>query len=94
MQVQEHITSETNFKNLKRSHTACIDHNKKTGNDRKNCTFCNELHSILHRDDNIEPPAVYSSRKGLVKRNQWENQECPTVKCLKNLYKISDMMYM
>ena len=41
-----------------------------------------ELNSILHGDDNIEPPAVYSNRKGLVKRNQLENQECPTVRKL------------
>ncbi|KAK2547141.1 hypothetical protein P5673_033083, partial [Acropora cervicornis] len=71
---------ETKFKNLKRSYTACIDHNKKTGNDRKKCAFYDELNRILYGDDNIEPPAVYSNRKGLVKRNQPENQECPTVR--------------
>ena len=85
MQSQGHVTCdakscETKFKNLKRSYTACIDHNKKTGNDRKKCAFYDELHSIFHGDDNIEPPAVYSNRKGLVKRNQGENPECPTVR--------------
>lgn len=84
MQVQGHVSCdakscETKFKNLKRSYTACIDHNKKTRNDRKKCAFYDEFNSILHGDDNIEPPAVYSNRKGLVKRNQPENQECPTV---------------
>ena len=87
MQAQGHVTCdakscETKFKNLKRSYTACIDHNKKTGNDKKKCAFYDELNSILHGDDNIEPPAVYSNRKGLVKRNQPENQECPTVRKL------------
>ena len=84
MQAQGHVTCDaksckTKFKNLKRSYTACIDHNKKTGNDRKKCAFYDELHGIFHGDDNIEPPAVYSNRKGLVKINQAENQEGPTV---------------
>ena len=44
MQAQGNVTCdakscETKFKNLKRSYTACIDHNKKTGNDRKKCAF-------------------------------------------------------
>lgn len=85
MQAQGHVTCdakscETKFKNLKRSYTACIDHNKKTGNDKKKCAYYEELHNIFHGDDNITPPAVYSSRKGLVKRNQPENPECSTEK--------------
>ena len=44
MQAQGHVTCdakscETKFRNLKRSYTACIDHNKKTGNDRKKMCF-------------------------------------------------------
>lgn len=46
----------------------------------RKCAFYDELNSILYGDDNIEPLAVYSNRKGLVKRNQPENQECPTVR--------------
>lgn len=68
------------MQSLARPSSACIDHNKKTGNDRKKCAFYDEPNSILNGDDNIEPPAVYSNRKGLVKRNQPENRECPTVR--------------
>ena len=44
MQAQGHVSCEaksceTKFKNLKRSYTTCIDHNKKTGNDRRKCSF-------------------------------------------------------
>ena len=45
MQAQGHVTCdakscETKFRNLKRSFTASIDHNKKTGNDRKKMCLC------------------------------------------------------
>ena len=58
---------ETKFKNLKRSYIAYIDHNKKTGRKAEKCAYYEELHNIFHDDDNITPPAVYSSKKGLVK---------------------------
>lgn len=42
--------------------------------------FYDELNSILYGDDNIEPLAVYSNRKGLVKRNQPEKSGVPNCK--------------
>ena len=85
MQAQGHVTCdakscETKFKNLKRSYTACIDHNKKTGNDRKKCAFYYELNSILYGDDNIEPPAVYSNRKGVSKKKSTGKSGVPNCK--------------
>ena len=38
----------------------------------RKCAFYDELNSILYGDDNTEPLAVCSNRKGLVKRNQPE----------------------
>lgn len=83
MQKQGHATCdakpcETKFKNLKRAYTSCIDHNKKTGKDTKKCAYYEELHDIFHGDANITPPAVYSNRKGLVKRKEQQNPESST----------------
>lgn len=82
MKAQGHATCdakscETKFKNLKRAYIACIDHNNKTGNDAKRCAYYEELHEMFHRDSNVIPPAVYSSRKGLVKGNN-KTPECST----------------
>ena len=46
----------------------------------RKCAFYNEL-NLLYGDDNIEPLAVYSNRKGLVKRNQPEKSGVPN--CMK-----------
>lgn len=81
MQSQEYVTCdakscETKFKNLKRAYTGCIDHNNKTGNNPiKKCAYYEERHSIFHGDDSKAPRAVYSSRKGLVKRNYKESTD-------------------
>lgn len=63
---------ETKFKNLKRSYTACIDHNA------KKCTYYEALQNIFHDDADITSPAVYSRRnsKGLLKRNEQQTPEC------------------
>ena len=37
---------ETKFKNLKKAYTACIDRNKKTGDDTKKCAYYEELQHI------------------------------------------------
>ena len=62
---------ETKMKNLKRSYATCIDHNKKSGSDRKKkCAYFDELHEIYARYDNIEPQALCSNVDGPVKRGQ------------------------
>ena len=93
MQAQGYVSCvaksqcETKFKNFTRAycmHTACIDRISKTGNDAKKCAYYEELHGIFHGDDNIKPPAVFSSRKELVKRGkegtekstEREDEEC------------------
>ena len=76
MQAQGYVSCvaksqcETKFKNFTRAYTACIDRISKTGNDAKKCAYYEELHGIFHGDDNIKPPAVFSSRKELVKRGK------------------------
>ena len=38
---------DTKIKNLKRSFVSCVDHNKVSGNDRKKCSFYDELHEYF-----------------------------------------------
>ena len=90
MQAQGYVSCdaksqcETKFKNFTRAYTACIDRISEIGNDAKKCAYYEELHGTFHGDDNIKPPAVFSSRKELVKRGkegtekstEREDEEC------------------
>ena len=67
---------EMKLNNLKRSYTKCTDHNKKTGDAAKKCAYYEELHKIFHDDANITQPAVYSGRRGLLKRNEQQTSAC------------------
>ena len=78
MQAEGYVSCETKFKTVKRAYTACIDHHSKTGNDAKKCAYYEELNGIFHGDDNIKPQAVFSSRKGLVKRGKEGSSESST----------------
>ena len=64
---------ETKFKNLKRSYTSCVDHNKISGNDTKKCAFFDELQDLFSKDVTIEPVATCSNRKGYHKKRQAEH---------------------
>ena len=55
--------------------TACIDHNKISGNDPKKCSFFEELQELFSNDDAIEPVAVCSNRMGYRKKREASNLE-------------------
>lgn len=44
---------ETKFKNLKRSYTVCVDHNKISGNKPKKFSFFEELQELFSNDNTI-----------------------------------------
>ena len=59
---------ETKFKNLKRTYTGCVYHNKTTGNNPRKCTYCEELQQLFGKDDTVQPIGVGSNSGGILKR--------------------------
>ena len=52
------------FKNLKQTYVKTADHNNKSGNSLKSCSFFNELNEIFACNPFVEPVAECSNRKG------------------------------
>lgn len=55
---------EIKFKNLKQSYVKTVDHNNKSGNDRKICPYFDELSEIFGMSPSVTPPSTASSRHG------------------------------
>ena len=49
---------ETKLKNLKRSHTVCVDHNKFSDKEAKKCSFFEEMQELFSNNNAIEPVTV------------------------------------
>lgn len=58
------IKCEVKFKNLKQKYVKTIDHNNKSGNSLKTCSFYNELNEIFAYSPSVTPVAECSNRKG------------------------------
>jgi hypothetical protein len=52
------------FKNLKQTYVKTVDHNNKSGNSLKTCSFFDELNEIFACNPFVEPVAECSNRKG------------------------------
>lgn len=52
------------FKNLKQTYVKTVDHNNKSGNSLKSCSFFDELNEIFACNPFVEPVAECSNRKG------------------------------
>ena len=62
---------ETKMKNLQRSYVQCVDHNKKSGNDRmRKFVYYDGLHAIFTKDGNMKPQVLCSSVDGHVVRGK------------------------
>ena len=55
---------EIKFKNLKQSYVKTVDHNNRSGNDRKICPYFDELSEIFGMSPSVTPPSTVSSRQG------------------------------
>ena len=55
---------ESKLKNLKRSYISTVDHNNTSGNDRKTCTYFDEMSNLFQQDAHIQPVTLCSSRAG------------------------------
>ena len=51
------------FKNLKQTYVKTVDHNNKSGNSLKSCSFFDELNEIFACNPFVEPVAECSSKK-------------------------------
>ena len=58
---------EVKFKTLKQKCVKTVDHNNKSGNDSKTCSYFNELNEIFACNPFVEPVAECSNRKGYTK---------------------------
>ena len=55
---------EVKFKNLKQKYIKTVDHNNKSGNEMKTCSFFDELNEIFACNPSVLPPAECSNRNG------------------------------
>ena len=58
---------EVKFKNLKQKYVKTVDHNNKSGNDSKTCSYFEELDAIFAYNPSVCPIAECSNRKGYMK---------------------------
>ena len=65
------------FKQIKRDWKACLDHNHKSGNDRKSCQFYDELNDIYGTKASTRPSFTMSTYGGMT--TQRISPEDPTV---------------
>ncbi len=64
------------FKNLKQTYVKTVDHNNKSGNSLKTCSFFDELNEIFACNPFVEPVAECSNTKGYKKAVDEEEEKC------------------
>lgn len=79
------LKCEVKFKNLKQKYVKTVDHNNKSGNSFKTCSFFDELNEIFACNPSVEPVAECSNRKGYTKAV--DNEETAA----ENIHSIDDM---